>query len=143
MYLHIPSLNILHVVATKDYLPVDSFRFIGAGGLTYTGVISKRDNVKLTALKSVPPHLLSTESVLTTQFNLYPNPATTVVNINSAENMPVNKVTVYDVVGKLLSTQNFNNQTNIQLNTENLASGTYLLHIETAEGTAVKKLVKK
>ncbi|SEH59918.1 Por secretion system C-terminal sorting domain-containing protein, partial [Paenimyroides aquimaris] len=40
-------------------------------------------------------------------------------------------------------TQNFNEQTEIQLHVENLASGTYLLHLQTNEGMAVKKLVKK
>jgi len=42
-----------------------------------------------------------------------------------------------------LNTQMFNNENEIQLNVENLVSGVYLLHIETNEGTAVKKLVKK
>ncbi|MBA5792201.1 T9SS type A sorting domain-containing protein [Flavobacterium sp. xlx-214] len=103
----------------------------------------KIDNINFSAQNTVPTVNLSAESVLATQFNVYPNPATTIVNINSAENKHVSKIAVYDVAGKLLSTQSFNNETNLQLNTESLASGTYMLHIETNEGTAVKKLVKK
>ena len=33
-------------------------------------------------------------------------------------------------------------KTEIQLNVEHLASGNYMLHLKTAEGTAVKKLMK-
>ncbi len=57
--------------------------------------------------------------------------------------MVVQQVTVYDIAGKLITTQNFNEQAEIQLNVENLASGTYMLHLQTNEGTTVKKLVKK
>src|SRR5690606_23589009 len=106
-------------------------------------VSSRVDNIKITALKSVPPEVLSTANFLAEKFNLYPNPATNVVNITNNENMFVKEVTVYDTTGKLISTQNYNNETEIQLNVENLASGTYLLHLQTAQGIAVKKMVKK
>ena len=103
------------------------------------------DNIKITALNAVPPNIitLSTNEQLATKFNLYPNPATNIVNITNNENMQVQQITVYDISGKQLSTQTFSNQTEIQLNVENLASGTYMLHLQTAQGTAVKKLVKK
>lgn len=108
-----------------------------------TNMVNKYDNIKITALKSVPPYVLSAENFLADKFNLYPNPATNVVNITNAENMLVNQVTVYDITGKQLNVQKFNNQTEIKLNVENLASGTYMLHLQTNEGLAVKKLVKK
>ena len=101
------------------------------------------DNIKITALNEVPPHILNTAYFSADKFNLYPNPATNVVTINNTENMLVNQVVVYDTTGKQISTQNFNAQATIQLNVEHLASGTYMLHITTHEGTAVKKLVKK
>ena len=106
---------------------------------------NRYDNIKITAISAVPPNIiaLSTSEQLAAKFNLYPNPATSVVNITNAENMLVNQVTVYDVTGKQLSAQAYNNETEIQLNAENLASGTYMLHLQTNEDTAVKKLVKK
>src|SRR5690554_2760702 len=109
-------------------------------------ILSKYDNIKITALNAVPPEViaLSATNFLSEKFNLYPNPATNVVNITNGENHLVNQVVIYDVTGKQLSTQIFNNENEIQLNVENLArSGVYLLHIETNEGKAVKKLVKK
>src|SRR5690606_19173362 len=106
---------------------------------------NRYDNIKITALGAVPPNIvaLSTTEQLAAKFNMFPNPATNVVNITNSENMLVNKVVIYDITGKKLNTQNFNGETKIQLNVENLASGTYMLHLQTNEGTAVKKLVKK
>ncbi|UUV22283.1 T9SS type A sorting domain-containing protein [Paenimyroides aestuarii] len=103
------------------------------------------DNIKITAMSVVPPEVIALSSTeqLAAKFNLYPNPANNVVNITNAENMQVQQITVYDVAGKQLSTQNYNNETEIQLNVANLASGTYMLHLQTKQGTAVKKLVKK
>lgn len=101
------------------------------------------DNIKITALKTVPPHLLSADSFLAEKFNLYPNPATNVVNITNSENMLVEQVAIYDTTGKLLKTQSFTNEEEIQLNVESLANGTYMLHLQTNQGLAVKKLLKK
>src|SRR5690606_14178472 len=108
-----------------------------------TLLANKYDNIKITALKSVPPEVLSTANFLADKFNLYPNPATNVVTITNNENRLVNKIEVYDTTGKLINTQNYNNEAELQLNVENLTSGTYMLHLQTNEGTAVKKLVKK
>src|SRR5690606_36457497 len=98
---------------------------------------------KITALQSVPPYVLSATNFLSEKFNIYPNPASNVVTITNNENMLVNKIEVYNTTGKLINTQNYNNEAELQLNVENLASGTYMLHLQTNEGTAVKKLVKK
>jgi len=105
--------------------------------------VNKYDNIKITALKSVPAYVLSADNFLAAKFNLYPNPASNLVNITNNENMVVEQVMVYDITGKLISTQVFNEQAEIQLKVANLASGTYMLHLQTNEGIAVKKLVKK
>ncbi|WKW46843.1 T9SS type A sorting domain-containing protein [Myroides sp. JBRI-B21084] len=65
------------------------------------------------------------------------------VNITNAENMQVNQITVYTLAGKQVSTQAYNNLAEIQLNVEHLARGTYLLYLQTAQGTAVKQFIKK
>src|SRR5690606_20206337 len=112
-------------------------------GNLQSGSVVKYDNIKLTALQSVPSYILSANEIVSAKFNMYPNPATNVVNITNSENMLVEQVTVYDISGKQLTIQSFNNQIAIQLNVEDLASGTYMLHIQTNAGLAVKKLVKK
>ena len=129
----------------EDFYPATILLYntVDSSGGINNAVHSKYDNIKITALNAVPPHILSATNFLSEKFNLYPNPATNVVNITNSENYLVNQVVIYDVAGKELSTQTFNNESEIQLNVENLASGVYLLHMQTDEGTAVKKLVKK
>ena len=128
----------------EDFKPTSFVYGFSSSGLTSTNeMVNKLDNIKITALNAVPPHILSAKSVLAQNFNLYPNPATNMVHITNTENMLVNQIEVYDTTGKLITTESYNNETEIQLNVEHLASGTYMLHLQTNEGTAVKKLVKK
>ena len=128
----------------EDYKPLKiDIKFDGREEGRTTPLTNKYDNIKITALNAVPPHILSAKSVLAQNFNLYPNPATNMVHITNTENMLVNQIEVYDTTGKLITTESYNNETEIQLNVEHLASGTYMLHLQTNEGTAVKKLVKK
>lgn len=102
------------------------------------------DNINISAQNTMPPiNILNTNEYLSNSFNLYPNPATTVVTITNNANKQLQQIRVYDVTGKLISSYTYNNETEIQLNVENLASGTYMLHLETVEGTAIKKFIKK
>src|SRR5690554_6402000 len=140
-YFYIPTLNLFQAIdLTVIHIP-DNIKF-QTSGLQPTSVV-KFDNIKLTALQSVPAYILSANEWVSSTFNLYPNPAANVLIITNSENMQVEQVAVYDVTGKQLTTQTFNNESEIQLNVENLASGVYMLYIETNKGTAVKKLVKK
>ena len=141
VYFYLPTLNLQKSDSFSHNRIPDNINFT-VNSLNSSSVI-KIDNIKFSALQTLPPYILSTNEQLATKFNMYPNPATNVVNITNNENMLVNQVTVYDITGKQLSAQSFNNQTEIQLNVENLASGTYMLHLQTEEGIAVKKLVKK
>jgi len=141
VYFYLPTLNI-QVTAPFYHNTIPSSLSFSAHSINTTSII-KIDNIKVSGLKTLPSYILNTNEQLASKFNMYPNPATNVVNITNNENMLVNQVTVYDISGKQLSTQSFNNQTEIQLNVDNLARGTYLLYLQTIEGIAVKKLVKK
>src|SRR5690606_26356810 len=144
VYFYIPSLNI-----NNKYRPSGQFYpFYGnlkIEAMTFNDSSQgiKYDNIKVSAIATLPSYILSNNEFITATFNVFPNPANNVVNITNNENMVVEQVVVYDTTGKLISTQSFTNETEIQLNVENLASGTYMLHLQTNEGTAVKKLVKK
>src|SRR5690606_12858298 len=83
----------------------------------------KVDNIKVTALKSVPPHVLSTPTILSTQFNIYPNPAKNLVTIQGTQQQIISQVEIVDASGKIISTSVFNNQQLVNMNIENLASG--------------------
>ena len=68
--------------------------------------------------------------------NIYPNPTYGIVNIDAED---VVKVDVMDLNGRKVAT--FENSNSFDLS--NLSAGTYMLRIETANGTAVKRIVKK
>lgn len=108
-------------------------------------MVHKFDNIKITALKVVPPNIiaLSINEQLATKFSVFPNPANNIVNITNNENIGVEQLQVYDVSGKAVQSQIFNIENQVQLNIGNLASGTYMLHIKTNKGVAVKKIIKK
>jgi len=44
--------------------------------------------------------------------------------------------------GKTVNLQKGNKENEMQLNIESFATGNYLLHIKTEQGTAVKKVIK-
>lgn len=142
-YYYLPSLNINKGYSAiiggslsdvKDILFVSNF-------LDSSSVV-KLDNIKLSGMSTLPTYL-STDNFLIEKFNIFPNPASNVVDITNSENMSIKQIEIYDVTGKLINTQYFNNETDIQLNIENLTNGAYLLHLHTNEGVAVKKLIKK
>lgn len=144
--------NFLHLTTSANLADDDDYKVTSIVFQTSTedksrslATNNKYDNIKLTALENVPPEViaLSTDHQLAQKFNLYPNPATNIVNITNSENMYVNQVQVYDIKSKLITMQSFDNASQIQLNVEALTSGTYLLHIHTNEGIAVKKLIRK
>lgn len=71
------------------------------------------------------------------QVDLYPNPTTGIVRIETAE--PVQHLEVFSLTGSLLI--DAGNASSIDLGS--LAAGTYLLRITTANGTAIRKIVKQ
>jgi hypothetical protein len=68
--------------------------------------------------------------------NLYPNPATDVVNINT--NFVISNVKVINYVGQVIFESN-PAQEDFQINTSNLVSGMYFVQIENNEGYVITK----
>ena len=147
IYTYIPLLNYLGIRERTGFNIFNHNEFlistlVQQPNKAFTGALMKYDNFKITAIPMRPSHV-NTKNFLASKFNLFPNPATNVVNITNADNLYVESVTVYDVSGKEIKKQVFANESNIQLNVEDLASGAYMLHLQTNEGTAVKKIIKK
>ena len=69
---------------------------------------------------------------------VYPNPANGIVNISVSDNVKVEKIRIYEVMGRLVlkpfdSAQGDTGST-LQLNLSNLSPGMYLLEVETEDG---------
>src|SRR5690606_18599144 len=103
----------------------------------YPGSVAYIDNVE------VPSGVLGVNEQLLSQFSIYPNPASDVINIANAENILVNGVEIVDLNGRVVKSVNFNGVTQAQINISELSSGMYLMNVSSDQGTTTKKIVKK
>jgi hypothetical protein len=85
----------------------------------------------------------TTEIDLESKTILYPNPAKNLVNIDFQETLNSNlEVSILNVQGQILKTVEFENVlSQVQLNTENLASGIYLISMRMDERVITKRVV--
>jgi hypothetical protein len=79
-----------------------------------------------------------------TDITLYPNPVNgSVLNINSkSEIVGLTEIVIHNALGNLVKKQNalqIMNESNIQINVDDLSSGIYFLTISNASGKNVKK----
>jgi hypothetical protein len=73
--------------------------------------------------------------------SVYPNPFTNSINITIANNEKLEKVRIFDAIGKLIiSEQNIVQNT---INTEELNSGVYFVEVITDKSVVFKKMIKK
>jgi len=108
-----------------------AFKYVSpdAGGGNWTF-----DNVVVTTALSV--------GNVTTSTKLYPNPATSVLNIKSE--VSINNITVANVIGQTVLNVNNINANNHTLELDALTNGVYLININNVDGTSsVAKFVKK
>lgn len=68
-------------------------------------------------------------------FSIYPNPAQSIINIDSVNNISIDSLKIFDIFGKLLleKTKNTN-----QVTIENLSNGIYIIEVA-SEGKIIKK----
>lgn len=88
--------------------------------------------------------LLGVEDVTTADntFAVYPNPATSVINVNNKNNSPITKIVLTDLNGRIVK-QDASNLSNVQLNIADLQAGVYMMNITSAEGSTTQKIVKQ
>lgn len=72
--------------------------------------------------------------------NYYPNPAETELTVAYKE--PIRTIEVYDLSGKRVKVQHFESN-EVRINVTELASGTYMLNVQTDTGSQFIKIVKK
>ncbi|SRX54055.1 T9SS type A sorting domain-containing protein [Aequorivita sp. CIP111184] len=83
--------------------------------------------------------ILSTGSNLLSQVAVYPNPTSTTLNLKVPSTVEVNKVSVFDLLGRDTGVS-YNDGV---INTSNLSQGVYLLKVQTSAGTYTQKVVKQ
>lgn len=105
-----------------------------------TGFETQPNSIFL-AVVVTPCSLLANETFSdATSFSMYPNPVTSLLNIEAS--LLIRSITIMDVNGRIiLEKENDSRATSI--NTEMLTSGMYLLKVTTDEGSALQKFIKK
>lgn len=73
-------------------------------------------------------------------FNLYPNPATTLLNISNTNNFEIVSISVSDINGRMVKNQI---GADAQINVSDLNAGVYFVTIESNEGMTTKKFIKQ
>jgi beta-glucanase (GH16 family) len=81
---------------------------------------------------------LSTDEYKSNRFKVYPNPSDSEINIKS--DVKINRLELYDVLGKLILEES---ETTTLIKVNNLKSGLYLLHIFSENTKTVKKVLVK
>jgi hypothetical protein len=82
---------------------------------------------------------LSVDSENAISFSVYPNPTTDVLNIQSANTLDIQNISIMDMSGKQ-SKATFNNN---QVDVSHLQSGMYILNVETDQGNESIKFLKQ
>jgi len=73
-----------------------------------------------------------------TKISIYPNPANDFVNVYANET--ITEISIMDIAGKKLLEEN-PNSTSVEINTNDLSSGVYLINIETLTGNTIRKII--
>lgn len=145
-YINLPSSNYATKIYNIDYTSNGlNLNQIQMGINSFLNITDKPalkiDNITISAIGSMPN--LNVSALDVSKFAIYPNPSKDIINITNTNNILVNQVEVYDLSGKLILTKSFNNEIDVQINTETLYEGTYLLQLKTNEGICVKKFIKE
>ena len=85
---------------------------------------------------------LGTENFFASNFQVYPNPASDVLNVSGRNNMNLTSVQLTDLNGRVVKTQNVG-AVSSQLNIADLNAGVYLLKVTSAEGVGTTKIIKR
>ena len=127
----------INIEINLENLSCHEFRIIDAGGNGGASVLVRDSNNQIILNSSgsydsgIAASFIVNELVLNNNDNIlnnviiYPNPASSVLNIENAEN---SSIEIYDLLGKVILSEN-NITINKQLNVSSFSTGTYLIKI--------------
>jgi hypothetical protein len=103
--------------------------------------------IRLNTNDILAPHSAINNIISQSQFNLFPNPAKDLLNVdlNLSETAENATVTMFDINGRIIEQLNYSNvkQQNIQFNVANLSAGFYFVRIQSENGVQTKEFIKK
>ncbi|MEX0595884.1 MAG: T9SS type A sorting domain-containing protein, partial [Candidatus Paceibacterota bacterium] len=87
--------------------------------------------------------VLSNDEFITSNFTIYPNPASEFINITSKNSTLVNSVKITDVNGRVVKNKDLNGIDSLQLSISDLTSGVYFVSVSADSGSGTIKVVKE
>jgi hypothetical protein len=79
----------------------------------------------------------------TAEISIYPNPTNKVITVDLGNNEAIEKLTLFDIKGKVIyETLEFSNSV-VQINMENLSEGIYILNVQDNKGVKNYKVLKQ
>src|SRR5690554_530027 len=115
--------------------------FVGSTLLNSIYYETKFDNINISATNTAPT--VSVKDFISDKFNVFHNPVADIVTITNSENIAIKEIAIYDINGKHICTYPNLTKYEMQVNVQELNSGTYFLHITTDKGLGIKKMIKK
>lgn len=74
---------------------------------------------------------------------IYPNPTSSILNINTNTDLSTFTVKIFDLIGRQVVPQNIVNSNSIQINISDLPNGTYIVTIESNDQKINKRIIKE
>lgn len=81
-------------------------------------------------------------SVSSNQFLVYPNPANNTIIIKSNENNSITNIELIDISGRVVQSIKSNFENEVSLDVSHLSAGNYIVRLQSAEESAIKKFIK-
>jgi hypothetical protein len=108
----------------------------GDNDLVISGWDETSRNIKLYTNDLV---ILGVDKSLLSEVVFYPNPTRGILNINFKNNLSINNIKVFNILGREIEVKIINNTVDLF----NLSSGIYLLKIDSEFGSIVKRIIKE
>lgn len=144
--------NHINKIDTTDTLPTNNQTLITSFSITPENIlINGEDFYASVFFEGYGTIHKFTDNSLSTQENIeenkindikiYPNPATTLINISSQNNEALQKVAIFNLLGKQVLQRSFNNELKVEINSNDLSKGIYLVKVHSEGKLFVKKVV--
>ncbi|MDR9449059.1 MAG: T9SS type A sorting domain-containing protein, partial [Psychroflexus sp.] len=83
---------------------------------------------------------ISTDQFTADNLKVYPNPVNAELNLSLSNNQNIEKISIFDISGKLVKVDKFSAQNQVQINLEQLNSGVYMAKIYADNHTSSESL---